>query len=926
MIEDRADTLDTAGVVGRATELSEISRFLDGAQPSALILEGEPGIGKTMLWQAGVDAARERLHSVLVCRPAEAEAKLGYAALGDLLSAVSDEHVAELDEPQRRALNIALLRSKADGSRADPRAVSLGLLNLLRTLTKAETVIVAIDDVQWLDAASARALDFALRRLEHLPVGLLVSQRVGESGLAYERLFDGRIARLTVGPLPPSQLGQVLREQTGLQLSLHTTTRIHRVSGGNPFYALEITRSFRGQNETFLDDHLAVPSSLQALVGRRIASLPPVTRRALLAASALSAPTIPLIAAATGRRDERVPAIGPAETAGVIEVDLGAVRFTHPLLASAVYADASPEERRKLHRRLAGIVADSEESARHLAMAAEGPDAEVADALEEAARKARSRGALDDAVTLGEQAWHLTPESAIDDRHRRQVEAGAYHFIAGDTGRTRELAAAAAATLPAGLLRARALRQLGTITPNVDEARSLFEQALAEAEGEPSWLARIEGSLVSNCHMVAFEAAAANAHARAGLAYAEQSGDLALRASALMDVAWSSWYLGHGLSADLVQEALDLERFCDPTPVRSLPRMRYAMMLHLSFELDAAMAVYETLAEQARSYGDEPSLSRALTLMSEVECFGGRYDHASTLASEAYRIALQCEEHALRATSLHRVALVEAYRGNVEAAREAGEQADDLMGQLQDLHRVSASAWMLSFLELSAGNPGAAIDHALPVARPLVECDVMQPGSAFALFPNLIEALVAVGELEHASFFLQTFEERAEVSGNIWGLSAAARSRALLEAAGGHFEEALAATEIALGYERLPMPLERGRALLVRGVIQRRAKQRRAARGSLSQALAMFEELGARLWAERARAELARIGGRASGDELTPTEAQVAARAAAGETNREIADALFMSVKTVEANLSRVYRKLDVSSRRQLGGKLEHQT
>ena len=229
MIEDRADTLDTAGVVGRATELSEISRFLDGAQPSALILEGEPGIGKTMLWQAGVDAARERLHSVLVCRPAEAEAKLGYAALGDLLSAVSDEHVAELDEPQRRALNIALLRSKADGSRADPRAVSLGLLNLLGTLTKAETAIVAIDDVQWLDAASARALDFALRRLEHLPVGLLVSQRVGESGLAYERLFDGRIARLTVGPLPPSQLGQVLREQTGLQLSLHTTTRIHRI-------------------------------------------------------------------------------------------------------------------------------------------------------------------------------------------------------------------------------------------------------------------------------------------------------------------------------------------------------------------------------------------------------------------------------------------------------------------------------------------------------------------------------------------------------------------------------------------------------------------------------------------------------------------------------------------------------------------------
>ena len=245
MIEDRTESSNTAAVVGRATELTEISRFLDGAQPSALVLEGEPGIGKTMLWQAGVDGARERLCQVLVCRPAEAEAKLGYAALGDLLSAVTDEHIAELDEPQRHALDIALLRAEADDVRADPRAVSLGLLNLLRTLSASDTVVVAVDDVQWLDAASERALSFALRRIERERVGLLVSQRVGEPGLAYERFFDGRTEWLSVGPLTASHLGEVLRERTGLQLSLHTTTRIHRVSGGNPFYGLEIARSMR---------------------------------------------------------------------------------------------------------------------------------------------------------------------------------------------------------------------------------------------------------------------------------------------------------------------------------------------------------------------------------------------------------------------------------------------------------------------------------------------------------------------------------------------------------------------------------------------------------------------------------------------------------------------------------------------------------
>ena len=926
VIEDRTGSSNTAEVVGRATELTEISRFLDGAQPSALVLEGEPGIGKTMLWQAGVDRARERLCHVLVCRPAEAEAKLGYAALGDLLSTVPDEHIAELDEPQRHALEVALLRAEADDARADPRAVSLGLLNLLRALSASETVIIAIDDAQWLDAASTRALEFALRRLEDEPVRMLASQRLGEQALAYERLLGDRINRLTVGPLPETELGQLLREHNGLQLSLHTTTRIHRVSGGNPFYALEIARSLEGHGETFLDDHFDVPPSLRALVGQRIAALPAPTRRTLLAAAALSAPTIPLIATATGRRDECAPALAAAEAAGVVEVELGAVRFTHPLLASAVYGDAPPAERRQMHRRLARIVVESEESARHLALAAEGPDAEVASVLESAARKARSRGALDEAVTLGEQAWRLTPDDAIEDKRRRQVDAGAYHLFAGDTGRARELAQEAAAALPAGALRAQALRQLAAVTPNADASRALLDQAIDEASEDPELLARLEGMLVAR-YMSEFQAAKARAHAHAGLAHATRARNRGLRASALMDVIWSDWYLGRDPSPELVQEALDLEQFCDPTPVGRLPRQRYALMRHLTSDTAGTRTLFEDLAAQARAYGDEPSLARILALLSEVECFSGRYEPAAALAAESHRIALRCENPRLCATSLLRVALVHAHRGDVDAARAAGLEADELMREQDELPAIGASAWVLSFLELSVGNPQGAIDRMRPLARPLAECDVVQPFATSAPFPDLIEALVSVGELEQASFYLNVFERRAEVTLNPWAVAAAGRSRALFDAAEGRLEPALEATETALRmHAQHPLPFERARTLLVRGVIQRRAKQRRAARDSISQALSIFDEIGARLWAERARAELARIGGRASGDELTPTEAQVAARAAAGETNREIADALFMSVKTVEANLSRVDRKLDVSSRRQLGGKLERQT
>ena len=597
MIEDRADSLDTAGVVGRATELSEISRFLDGAQPSALVLEGEPGIGKTMLWQAGVDAAREREYQVLVCRPAEAEAKLGYAALGDLLEAVPDELFAGLDEPQRHALDIALLRSEAEGARADPRAVSLGLLNLLRSMAGVKTVIVAVDDVQWLDSASTRALEFAFRRLEDERVGLLASERVGESPLAYERLLAGRAKRSGVGPLDRDELDDLLRERWETPFDRHTTARIHRLSGGNPFYAHEIARSLGGQDDSLLDERLAVPPSLRALVAKRVAALRPPTRKALLAASALSAPTVPLIAAATGRRDDRAPALAEAEAAGVVEVEFGEVRFTHPLLAAAAYADAGPDDRRKLHRRLARIVAENEESARHLALAAERPNAKVADVLEAAAQSASSRGALDEAVTLGEQAWRLTPDDATRAQQRRQVDAAFYHLLAGDTDRARELGQEAAAAMPRGGVRARALLLLGSLEPNAGAARDLLHRALLET-ADDGLLARIESVLVAN-YMTEFDPANASVHAKAALEHAVRTNDPGLRASTLMDVAWSNFYRGHGLSPRLTEEALALEGFCDPTPVRRLPRMRYTLMLHLAHDLDGARSGYEALADRA---------------------------------------------------------------------------------------------------------------------------------------------------------------------------------------------------------------------------------------------------------------------------------------------------------------------------------------
>jgi len=336
-------------VVGRAAEVAELAGFVDAVSrgPRVIVVEGEAGIGKTTVWQAGVDAARERLCTVLVCRPAETEAKLGYAALADLLASVADETFDALDEPQRRALDVALLRSQADSSSADPRAVAVGLLNVLRFLSRSGTVVVALDDVQWLDTASVRAIEFALRRLEHEPVGMLASERAGVSRIGYERIGEGRVERLAIGPLARDDLAQMLRARMPMPLDRHTTNRIHRLSGGNPFYALEIARSIAARDEPVLDDQLAIPETLHALVDERIATLTPATRRALLTASSLAAPAIETIAAAIDRSDHRAPALAAAEAAGVVELELGVVRFTHPLLASAVYAGASPAERRR---------------------------------------------------------------------------------------------------------------------------------------------------------------------------------------------------------------------------------------------------------------------------------------------------------------------------------------------------------------------------------------------------------------------------------------------------------------------------------------------------------------------------------------------------------------------------------------------------
>jgi predicted ATPase len=422
-------------IIGRESELVALWRFLDSihAGPAALLLSGDPGIGKTTVWKEGVEGALQKSYHLLTSRPVEAETRFSYAALGDLLEPAIEEALPTLPGPQRHALDVALLRAASSGARPNQRAVCLAVLGCLRSLASSAPVVVAIDDVQWIDLPSARVLQFVVRRLKQEPVGLLTAMR--GAGLAEDPLHvasafpQERVHEVRIGALSVDALDQVLRARLGTGFPRPTLLHLNEMSGGNPFFALEIGLALlRRGGDVAAGKPLPIPHRLQELIEDRLAGLPSRSVQALEVVSALSAPTLDLVAAAMVPSRGVDGRLGPAIDHMVVEVEGGRIRFTHPLFASAIYQAMPQVQRQKLHAKLAGVVTDPEERARHLALSVEGPDAAVSDALEEAARRAASRGAPQSAAELWEMARRATSSDRLEDLRRRTHEEGLAHF------------------------------------------------------------------------------------------------------------------------------------------------------------------------------------------------------------------------------------------------------------------------------------------------------------------------------------------------------------------------------------------------------------------------------------------------------------------------------------------------------------------
>ena len=899
-----------------------LERVADG--PTALVLSGEAGIGKTILWEAGVEQARERFSRVLTCRGVEAEASFAFAGLSELLAGVVREVVPVLVPLRRRALEVALQLAEPGDTTPDAHVIGLALLDALQALADhGGSVLVAVDDAQWLDPASASVMQIAFRRLREERIGLLATVRLGpevESALEVARLFpEERLERLSLGPLTLGALHRLLEERLRLELTRPELARVQQATAGNPFFALELGRELvRTNTRPTPGQALRVPDSLRELLGGRLDRLPTHTGDVLLQAAALARPTVELVTAAYGDRERVLEALEAAVHEGIVQLDDSHIRFAHPLLASLSYGQAPVWKRRAVHRTLADVVTDSEERARHLGLAAEGPDAAVASELDTAAAQAAARGAPPAAAELCELAAELTPDDPALARQRR-VRAATYYRLAGNG----EIAAAILEQLltevPSGVERSDVLLALvATFTADLPTRLKLSDEALAEAAQDDARSSRIL-AIRAWSHFLRSDARSALIDARMALEKAEHVGDAELIAGAIARVGQLEMWAAE-ITPGLLERGVEMEeRLGLALDYQTSPGVSLARLMTRLGEIERSRVMSEELEKKAVARGDEGTRTLILWSLSEIEWLAGNWRQALDHASAAQELGEQ--RFPLNGAWVGRIrALVETDLGLVEEARAHAKEG---IASAQALaHGIFAvlSLGVLGRLEFALGSLPAAAELLRELPGRLLASGHHDPTQP--IWADAIETLIAIGELEQARAYLEHHETNATRLGSPRAAAGAARGRGLLSAAEGNLAAATAAFEASLA-DAAVFPLERARTLLCLGVVRRQAQQKRLAREALEQALAIFEELGARLWADRARAELRRISGRApASDELTETERRVAELAAQGRMNKEIASELFMGVSTVEAHFSHVYRKLGIRSRTELAGRV----
>jgi DNA-binding CsgD family transcriptional regulator len=884
-----------------------------------LVLRGEAGVGKTAL----LDYVSELASGFRTVQVAgvQSDMELAFAGLQQLCAPLMD-HVDELPEPQREALNVAFGRGV--GPTPDRFLVGLAVLSLMAAAANGQPLLCVVDDAQWLDQVSVQTLAFVARRLLAEPVAMVFAVRdrpdvlVGLPDLQITGLSDSDARELLesvmLGGIDPRVRDRIVAETRGVPLAILEVPRSispTELAGG--FWISGKRSSAAAVEEDFV---------------RRIKSLPEPTQRLLLVAAAEPVGDSGLFLRASAFLGIPVDALAPAEAAGVIEFG-PRMRFHHPLMRSAAYRAADLTERRAIHRALADATdpqQDPDRRAWHAAIAAAGPDDAVATELENSASRAQCRGGVAAAAAFLERAAVLTSDPAL--RGSRAIAAAqakrdaaapeaAYELLAiADMAPLSELQQAQIARMRAQMefVRSRA-GEAGA--PKTSEAAA---QLLSAAKG----LEALDDDLARETYLEALAAAMYAGRlgeprrlaeiANAARGAVDRVPELQRPIDFLLSGMASRIIDGPGAGSDHMRSALDLWNTYgqgDGKPVVWPFPIAQESAAHELWDDLVLQQIATDMVRRARDTGALAVIPPALTYRAGVHIYRGELTTAARFIEEANAITASTGYTPVKYHSLN----LAAWRGNaddaiplIEAAAANGTARGE--GRLVGVSKFTAAVLF---------NGLGRYDAAFTAARECCEYEDLGFYS-WCLF-ELIEAAAHIGDHESAASALPRFEERAGASGTDWGLGAVASARALL-ASNAHAEALFA--EAIERLERANIVLHLARARLSYGEWLRRTNRRVDARQQLNTAHEMFTRMGAQGFAERVRRELIATGEKvrkqelSSGDDLTAQEAQIARLAADGLTNSEIGSQLFISTHTVEWHLRKVFVKLGITSRRQL--------
>jgi DNA-binding NarL/FixJ family response regulator len=909
-----------SGGVVRTAEWHQVREFAVSVWPgpAALAIAGEAGAGKSTLWRAGAEAAAEAGHRLLRSEPSAAEADLAFAALSDLLTDVLPDVGSDIPGPQREALEVALLLRPAGPEPPTARAVGLAVLTALRGLASAGPVLVAIDDVQWVDEASLEALTFAFRRADSGPLGLLAAARTEapadpltaaappppEGWRDLVTALPGET--IDLAPLDPWQVQRLLPRS----VSAGQARMVARQSRGNPFWALEIAASLEAADSP-------VPPLARTLTERLACSLSENAGEALAVVAGAGRITVADAVAALKHLEDPAAALDEAVLAGVVVETGGRLAPAHPLIGVAAVEALPPGRRQRLYQRLAATATSPERYAHFAALAAgPGPDAAVADALDAAAASAHGRAGNAEAAQFADQAVAVTPARDRAALVRRRIRAGELFFLAGDVHRSLgHLEALDLGDLgTADLERALPLRlDMTDVVHGVAAATALTVCAVEQTGPDDRRRALVLALASDNIYGIRGRQRDLAIEAIRSAEAAGPVADAALH-RALINLLIVKIVAGEGLDTGLLERAERLEATVR-TVVYDSADLHRGLWSRYVEDLDTAREALRRSIARAREAGDDFAVWTFLSYLAATEEMAGDYAaaRAAVAASDA---AAAWHDWPMSPWQLEPRSQLLIASGDLDGAVSlADEQLTDRHGTaaafIRALIRGRATAWR--------ADAAAAARHFEQAARYADELGFADPAVRQRVDSVLAEAYVAGGRTADALRIAARLRQTGQRLHRPAWTGAASRIDALAAAQAGDLDIAAAAARVAVAaHETAPLRLELARSLLTLGQIERRRKARKQSRSALARARDLAAEIGHRPLQARIERELPRVAAARAGDELTVTEQRVAGLIAAGATNRDAAAALFVSVRTVETHVAAIYRKLGVHTRAEL--------